>query len=350
MNQNTLMRIKDAINAYKSGQMLIVMDDEDRENEGDLVLAGIFATPDKINFMAKFARGLICTAITSDLAKTLDLPPMVQDNDSNHHTAFTISIDAKEAKTGISAFERAMTIELMCKDNPSPSDFVRPGHIFPLVAKDGGVLVRTGHTEAGVDLCLLAGLKPVSVICEIMKDDGSMARRGDKFISDFAKEHDIKILYISDLVAYRIEHDNLLDLINQSQISFLSHSCTKIEFQDHLKRSHFALKFGEAKRPFVKFQFMRNNFEFLCDEPKFDFFYLSLQKIAKEGGFIIFLDDKSAPGDIVKNIGIGSGILKSLGVHNFTLLSNSKRVYNALGGFGLEICKTINLSELKGQI
>ncbi|MFG5109175.1 3,4-dihydroxy-2-butanone-4-phosphate synthase, partial [Campylobacter lari] len=135
--------MKEAVEAFRNGEMIIVMDDEDRENEGDLVLAGIFSTPEKINFMAQEARGLICVSITDSLAKKLDLPPMVAKNDSNHETAFTISIDAKEAKTGISAFERDMTIQLMCDDNSIPSDFVRPGHIFPLIAKEGGVLVRT---------------------------------------------------------------------------------------------------------------------------------------------------------------------------------------------------------------
>ena len=171
-------RMKDAIEAIKKGEMIIIMDDEDRENEGDLVMAGIFSTPEKINFMAQEARGLICVSITQELAHKLDLPPMVQRNDSNHETAFTISIDAKEAKTGISAYERDLTIRLMCDSNAKPSDFVRPGHIFPLIAKSGGTLVRTGHTEASVDICRLAGLAPISVICEIMKKDGTMAGRG----------------------------------------------------------------------------------------------------------------------------------------------------------------------------
>ena len=194
IEKDSIKRAQEAIDAIKNGEMIIVMDDEDRENEGDLVYAGIFSTAQKVNFMAQEARGLICVSVTKQIANELDLPPMVSKNSSNHETAFTVSIDAKAAKTGISAYERDMTINLMCHPNAKPDDFVRPGHIFPLIAKEGGVLERTGHTEASVDICKLAGLKPVSVICEIMKEDGQMPGRGDKFLLDFAKKHSLKIL------------------------------------------------------------------------------------------------------------------------------------------------------------
>lgn len=340
-----LDRVSQALDAYKRGEMLIVMDDENRENEGDLVLAGIFSTPEKINFMAKYARGLICVAITQELADKLNLPPMVINNDSNHHTAFTISIDAKEAKTGISAYERDLTIQLMCKDSAKGEDFVRPGHIFPLVAKDGGVLVRTGHTEAGVDLCKLAGLKPVSVICEIMKEDGSMARRGDKFLSQFAREHGLKILYTSDLVAFRTQKDNLISKLSEQSASFLEYKCQKITFEDHLGRTHFALRF-KGREPLVKFELLKSSFEFVINPQKFDFFMKSARHIAKNGGAIIFLEDKARDGEILKNIGIGAQILKALDLNNFTLLSNSNKIYNALGGFNITISKTLGKSDL----
>lgn len=342
-----LDRVERALEAYKRGEMLIVMDDEDRENEGDLVLAGIFSTPEKINFMAKYARGLICVAITQEIANKLDLPPMVISNDSNHRTAFTISIDAKEAKTGISAFERDLTIQLMCKEDAKPSDFVRPGHIFPLIARDGGVLVRTGHTEAGVDLCRLAGLKPVSIICEIMKEDGSMARRGDKFISEFAREHDLKILYTSDLVAFRTQKDSLISQISAQSVQFLGNACEKITFKDHLDREHFALRFdGEGNEPLVKFELLKSSFEFLSHQEKFNFFVKAAERIAQVGGAIIFLEDMARDGAILKNIGIGAQILKALDLNNFTLLSNSSKIYNALGGFNITITRTLGHKDL----
>ena len=231
-------RMKDAIEAIKKGEMIIIMDDEDRENEGDLVMAGIFSTPEKINFMAQEARGLICVSITQELAHKLDLPPMVKRNDSNHETAFTISIDAKEAKTGISAYERDLTIRLMCDNNAKPSDFVRPGHIFPLIAKSGGTLIRTGHTEASVDICRLAGLSPISVICEIMKKDGTMAGRGDKFLLDFAKIHNLKILYVSDIIQYRLNFENLVRETLREKAEFMGQKCEKITFLDHLEMIH----------------------------------------------------------------------------------------------------------------
>lgn len=351
-------RVLAAIDAFKRGEMLIVMDDEHRENEGDLVLAGIFTTPAKINFMAQHARGLICVAISEEIAKNLELPPMVSQNLSNHNTAFTVSIDAKNAKTGISAFERNMTIELMCRENASADDFVRPGHIFPLVAKNGGVLVRTGHTEAGVDLCLLAGLKPISVICEIMKDDGSMMQRGDKFLSDFARKHGLLVVYTSDLVAFRIENENLLSELSRDVTEFLHEKCTKFAFHDHLKRTHFALFFtglGSSAPdflPIVKFQLIKENFEFLSDTRKYDFFMLALQKISQNGGVIVFLHDENSEQkgggveQILKNIGIGAQILKHVGVQDFTLLSNSNKIYNALSGFGMKISSTISFAEL----
>ena len=199
-------------------------------------MAGIFSTPEKINFMAQEARGLICVSITQELAHKLDLPPMVQRNDSNHETAFTISIDAKEAKTGISAYERDLTIRLMCDNNAKPSDFVRPGHIFPLIAKSGGTLVRTGHTEASVDICRLAGLAPISVICEIMKKDGTMAGRGDKFLLDFAKTYNLKILYVSDIIQYRLNFKNLVRKVSREKAVFMAQECEKITFLDHFRK------------------------------------------------------------------------------------------------------------------
>jgi len=201
--------IKEAIVDIKSGRMVILVDDEDRENEGDLCMAAEFVTPEAINFMARYGRGLICLSLSEDLADKLNLHPMVVDNRSCFGTAFTVSIEAKRGvTTGISAADRATTIRTAVADDVTPEDIVSPGHIFPIRAKKGGVLVRTGQTEGSVDLARLARLKPAGVICEIMKDDGTMARMPD--LEVFAKEHDLKIVTISDLIQYRMQHESLI--------------------------------------------------------------------------------------------------------------------------------------------
>jgi 3,4-dihydroxy 2-butanone 4-phosphate synthase/GTP cyclohydrolase II len=201
--------IKEAIVDIKSGKMVILVDDEDRENEGDLCMAAEFVTPEAINFMAKYGRGLVCLSLSEDLADKLNLHPMVVDNRSCFGTAFTVSIEAKRGvTTGISAADRATTIRTAVADDAAPDDIVSPGHIFPIRARKGGVLVRTGQTEGSVDLARLAGLKPAGVICEIMKDDGTMARMPD--LEVFAKEYDLKIVTISDLIQYRMQHESLI--------------------------------------------------------------------------------------------------------------------------------------------
>ncbi|BEG58073.1 Bifunctional 3,4-dihydroxy-2-butanone 4-phosphate synthase [Helicobacter sp. NHP21005] len=338
-----LERVEQAINALKNGELVILMDDEDRENEGDLVMAGIFTSPEKINFMAKYARGLICVALTQEIASKFDLKPMVSHNDSKHETAFTISIDAKAAKTGISAYERSLTIELLCKEHSSPADFVRPGHIFPLIAKEEGVLVRTGHTEASVDLCKLAGLKPVSVICEIMKEDGSMAKRGDKFLLDFAKTHELKILYVSDIVSYRLQSENLLNLVEESPAHLAGVACKSLVFLDHLKRKHFVYQFGNLNdAPLVRFHIIRSDRELLSHAANYGFFMRVVERLQLEGGVLIFIDPQAKVHDTLKNFGIGALVLKSLGIKCFRLLTTQDRPeYTALKGFDLDLLEAI---------
>lgn len=389
-NTNAISRVEAAIAAFKAGEMVIIMDDEDRENEGDLVLAGIFSTPQKINFMAKYARGLVCVSIRQELATALDLPPMVAKNSSNHETAFTISIDAKDAKTGISAYERDLTIKLMCAPNAAPSDFVRPGHIFPLIAKSGGVLERSGHTEASIDLCVLAGLKPISVICEIMREDGKMPGRGDKFLREFAKKHKLCELFVSDLIEYRLRHSHLVREVSRQNAVFFGHSCLQISFQDHAQREHMAFLFdfalqklapncnickrnakniadnGEFKAqnsssieskskasaknsnaPLVKFHILRGELEMLCGAD-FTSFSKSIELLAKEGGVLIALQDSG--GDL-RERGIGAQILRQLGVEKFRLLSesasknkNDQNTQNAqISAFGLEIVEIVKV-------
>ena len=201
--------IKEAIVDIKSGKMVILVDDEDRENAGDLCMAAEFVTPEAINFMARYGRGLICLTLTEENADKLRLQPMVRDNRSRFGTAFTVSIEAKQGvTTGISAADRATTVLAAVAEGAKPEDLVSPGHVFPIRAKRGGVLVRTGQTEGSVDLARLSGLKPYGVICEIMKDDGTMARMPDLEI--FAKEHNLKIVTIKDLIDYRMQHESLI--------------------------------------------------------------------------------------------------------------------------------------------
>jgi len=214
---NSIERVKKAIQEIQKGNIIIMIDDEDRENEGDLVYAGVFSTPQKVNFLAGKGRGLICVSITQEIADKLDLKPMVDSNKESFSTAFTISVDAKECKTGISAFERDLTIKKLSSPTSKPDDFVKPGHIFPLIAKNGGVLVRTGHTEGSVDICKLAGVYPSAVICEIMNEDGSMARRKD--LAKFAKKHNLAVVYISDIVEYRLQYESLVTKINEEEIT-----------------------------------------------------------------------------------------------------------------------------------
>lgn len=209
-------KIEEAIEDIKEGKMVIVIDDEDRENEGDIIIAAEKATPESINFMAKYARGLICMPMEGEILDKLEINPMVEHNTDNHETAFTVSIDHVDTTTGISAFERCHTILKAIDENSKPLDFRRPGHIFPLRAKKGGVLERRGHTEAAVDLAKLAGLKGAGVICEIMKDDGTMARTKD--LMEFSKEKNIKIITIKDLIDYRERNEVLIDEVAKAKM------------------------------------------------------------------------------------------------------------------------------------
>ncbi len=205
--------VDSCLEALRAGEIVLVTDDADRENEGDCICAAEFATRENVNFMATHAKGLICMPMSAAWCRKLDLPQMVRENTDNHHTAFTVSIDAKSTTTGISAEERSITARKCVENGVTPNDFRRPGHMFPLEAREGGVLKRAGHTEATVDLCRLAGLKEVGLCCEIMKDDGTMARLDD--VSAFAKRHKLKMMTIADLIAYRRRNDRLVDAVEE---------------------------------------------------------------------------------------------------------------------------------------
>ncbi|MBB6714301.1 bifunctional 3,4-dihydroxy-2-butanone-4-phosphate synthase/GTP cyclohydrolase II [Clostridium gasigenes] len=237
--------IEEAINDIREGKIVIVIDDPDRENEGDLLMAAEKVTGEAINFMAKFGRGLICMPMEEKRLKELNIHPMVENNTDNHETAFTVSIDHVETTTGISAFDRAVTIQRIL-ENSCKEDFRRPGHIFPLIAKEGGVLKRIGHTEAAVDLAKLAGLKPAGVICEIMSDDGTMARTPE--LIGFAKEHALKIITIADLVSYRKEKENSIERVVEINMPTKYGDFKMYGFVNKLNgEHHVALVKGEIK-------------------------------------------------------------------------------------------------------
>ncbi len=338
-----IKRVEKAIETIKRGQMVIMMDDEDRENEGDLVYAATFSSDEMVNFMAKEARGLICTPVTKEIAKKLDLLPMVQNNDSQHETAFTVSIDATTARTGISAKERSDCISLLASPLSSASDFVRPGHIFPLIAKDGGVLVRTGHTEGSIDLCKLAGLAPVAVICEIIKDDGTMARRDD--LREFSKKHNMPIVYISDLVEYRLANEKLVKRLEEEEIEFYGTKVQKISYEDHLGRTHTVFGFYKIhENENVRFHNIGLDIDLFLEEKRYRAMINSIEYLKQNGGLLIFLNTKVVSKEQAKEIGVGAQILQDLGVRSIKLLTtNIETEFVGLSGFGLDVITKIDI-------
>ena len=343
MISDPIGRVEKAIEDIKRGKMVIMMDDEDRENEGDLVYAATFSTPDMVNFMAKEARGLICTPVTKEIASKLDLLPMVSNNVSNHETAFTVSIDSTNASTGISADERDDCISKLSNPLTVAEDFVRPGHIFPLIAKDGGVLVRTGHTEGSVDLCKLAGLAPAAVICEIIKDDGKMARMDDLEI--FSKEHDMCIVYISDIVEYRLANEKLVHRTSVEEIVFRETKVEKFTYSDHLDRIHTVIRFYKGHETAnVKFHNIGTDIDIILDCKRFAALNHSIDYLKQNGGVLIFLDTKTISKEQAREFGVGAQILKDLGIKNINLITSNKETeFVGLGGFGLDVVEKIEV-------
>jgi len=343
MSTEALKRVEIAINEIKKGRMVIMMDDEDRENEGDLVYAATFSTPNMVNFMAKEARGLICTPVTKAIAQKLDLMPMVSNNISNHETAFTVSIDSTSADTGISAAERDDCISKLANPLTRSEDFVRPGHIFPLIAKDGGVLVRTGHTEGSVDICKLAGLAPVGVICEIIKDDGTMARHDDLEI--FSEKHNMPIVYISDLVEYRLANEKLIERVSEEEIQVMDTKVTQVLYKDHLNRMHKVIQFYKThETENVKFHNIGLDVDLILNQKRFETMSHSLEYLKQNGGVLVFLDTKTISKEQAKEYGVGAQIVKDLGIENIKLLTSNKDTeFVGLGGFGLNVVEKIQL-------
>ena len=329
-------RVEQAINDIKNGKMVVMVDDEDRENEGDLVFAATFSDTQKVNFAITHAKGVLCLALNEEIARRLDLNLMVDKNTSCHETAFTVTIDARNTTTGVSAYERDVTIRLAADPMSKPEDFVRPGHIFPLIAKKGGVLSRTGHTEGSVDLCKLAGLTQAAVICEIVKEDGNMARRPD--LEAFCEKFGLNMVSVSELVQYRLKHESLIEIKEKSAAKIAGFDALKCEILDHKGERHYAFVFGEIKdKTAVKFHQISSDVELLCSD-KFDDLRDSLEYLSKNGGVAVFLQGEEKCGGQVKDYGIGAQILHKLGVSRIELLSaNKNKDFVALKGFGLDI-------------
>ncbi len=338
-----IQRVIEAIDEIKRGKMVVMVDDEDRENEGDLVYASTFSTPEQVNFMATHAKGLICVALSTEIADRLELLPMVSSNTSSYETAFTISVDASSAATGISAGERDTTIKILANPVSQPTELVRPGHIFPLIAKDGGTLVRTGHTEGSVDLCRLAGLSESAVICEIMKEDGSMARRDDLDI--FAEKHDMKIVYISDLVEYRLANEILVKVVSEEEIEFFGTKVKKYQFKDHEDLEHTAVVFYNAgETTNVKVHNIISDIDLLMNQEKYNRLVDSIEYLKLNSGVLVFINNPDQHGNNIKEFGIGAQILKTLGVKHMRLITDSTAPeFVGLSGFGLEVSEVINL-------
>jgi 3,4-dihydroxy 2-butanone 4-phosphate synthase / GTP cyclohydrolase II len=347
------------IDQARNGRMFILVDDEDRENEGDLIIPAQMATPDAVNFMARHGRGLICLAMTKERADQLGLEPMARTNRSRLETAFTVSIEAKEGiSTGISAADRARTISVAIDASNGPEDIVSPGHVFPLIAKPGGVLVRAGHTEAAVDVARLAGLNPSGVICEIMREDGSMARLDD--LMEFARTHGLKIGTIRDLIAYRLKKDHLVERVAVAAFTASSGAPWQAQvFRDKASgEEQLALVHGtlDPTQPVLVRMHSLDLFADVIGESSARSGLLqgAMRMIEQEGsGVVVTLHAAAAGslsrsidlragkpvegGDAVRSYGTGAQILAALGIHDMILLSNSHHAPVGLAGYGLAI-------------
>ncbi|MDX1454486.1 MAG: bifunctional 3,4-dihydroxy-2-butanone-4-phosphate synthase/GTP cyclohydrolase II [Gammaproteobacteria bacterium] len=363
-------RIEDILEDIRNGKMVIMMDDEDRENEGDLIMAADRVRPEDINFMARNGRGLICLTLTQERCRQLRLPLMVSATNEQQSTNFTVSIEAAEGvTTGISAHDRAHTVLTAVADGARAEDLVQPGHIFPLMAQPGGVLSRAGHTEAGCDLARLADCEPAAVIVEILNDDGTMARLPD--LRKFAKEHDLKIGTIADLIRYRMEKETTVERIQEKTVNTEFGEFKVACFEDHINRTvHFAMTRGDIKadEPTLVRVHLQDT---LGDVLGLNWKSLgwplrdAMKRIADEGGVLVILRPDENPGqlaelfanggessgddaaagssgdEVLRTYGVGAQILHDLGVRKMRVLSAPKRM-QGISGFGLEVVEYVD--------
>ncbi len=364
-----LHSIEEIIEDIRLGKMVILMDDEDRENEGDLIMAASMVTPEAINFMATYGRGLICQTLTKQRCQQLQLPLMVTNNNAQFATNFTVSIEAAEGvTTGISAHDRAVTVQAAVAKDAKPSDIVQPGHIFPLMAQEGGVLIRAGHTEAGCDIARLAGLEPSSVIVEILKEDGTMARRPD--LEVFAEKHGLKIGTIADLIEYRNLKETTVVREGKCKLPTRFGEFEMVTYRDTIDNQiNYALVKGEVTPNCLVRVHLQNTFNDLLyserDETRSWPLEKAMERIANDGGVLLILGHQESNDELVakvkafeaedngessvatpwkgtsRHVGIGSQILSDLGVTKMRLLSSPKR-YHSLSGFGLEVTEYIS--------
>ncbi|MCG3862407.1 MULTISPECIES: bifunctional 3,4-dihydroxy-2-butanone-4-phosphate synthase/GTP cyclohydrolase II [unclassified Photobacterium] len=363
-----LSSAKEIIDDIRQGKMVILMDDEDRENEGDLIIASEKITPEAINFMATYGRGLICLTLSKARCQKLNLPLMVQENTEQFGTPFTVSIEAAQGvTTGISAADRSRTVQAAVAAGATAADIVMPGHIFPLMAQEGGVLTRAGHTEAGCDVARLAGLEPSSVIVEILNEDGTMARRPQ--LEVFAEKHGLKLGTIADLIEYRNNHETTIERVAECRLPTEFGDFDMITYRDKIDNEvHYALRKGDIKpgeETLVRVH-LQDTFKDILQSGATQWTLpAAMKRISEENGVLVILSKQESTESIihkVKNIaaeesgqpkvkvtqkdpsrqvGVGSQILSDLGVSKMRLLSSSTQRYHSLSGFGLEVVEYI---------